>query len=300
MELRGCGTALVTPFTTDGSVDEAAVERHVRWQVESGIHFLVATGTTGEAPTLTDDEWLRVIEITVQTVAGRIPVIAGCTENCTRLAVELITKLSKVKGLSGVLTANPPYNKPSQLGQYLHFKAIAECTSLPVVLYNIPGRTAANLEPATTLRLAEIKNIVAIKESSGNITQIGEIIAAAPEGFSVLAGDDALALPVMSLGGTGVVSVISNELPARMAQLANLALAKEWDAAEKEFQSLLPLMQANFWEPSPGPVKAVMAMMGRMTETLRLPMTPVSEPTRAKLGALAQEYGLLQKVQETK
>jgi len=299
MDLKGCGTALVTPFTASGEVDEPALLRHVRWQVESGIHFLVAVGTTGEAPTLTDEEWLRVVALTIEAADGRVPVIAGCTEHCTRLAVELITRLSAVPGLSAILTANPYYNKPSQQGQYLHFKAIAESTPLPIVLYNIPGRTAANLEPATVLRLAEISNIVAIKESSGNLTQIGELItslrAAGHNNFNVLAGDDALTVPVMQLGGTGIISVISNELPARMAALANLCLAGNWPAAEAESAALAPLMAANFCEPSPGPVKAILAMMGRLTESLRLPMTPVTDPTRAKLAAIAAEYNLLSK-----
>jgi 4-hydroxy-tetrahydrodipicolinate synthase len=299
MDLRGCGTALVTPFTASGGIDEPALIRHVNWQIENGIHFLVSVGTTGEAPTLTDEEWLEVVDLTVRTAAGRVPVIAGCTEHCTRLAVELITRLSAVPNLTGILTANPYYNKPSQLGQYLHFKAIAEATHLPIVLYNIPGRTGVNLEPATVLRLAEVPNIVAIKESSGNLTQIGDLItslaAAGHSGFNVLAGDDALTVPVMRLGGTGIISVISNELPARMAALASHALAGNWLAAETDSAELAPLMAANFWEPSPGPVKAVLAMMGRLTESLRLPMTPVTDPTRARLHAIAAEYGLIQK-----
>ena len=293
MELTGCGTALVTPFTADGALDEAALEQHVRWQIESGIHFLVPAGTTGETPTLSDSEWLRVVEITVQVAAGRVPVIAGCTHNNTREAVERVARLSQIKGLTGVLTANPYYNKPSQEGQYQHFKAIAEATPLPVVLYNIPSRTGVNMEPTTVVRLAAIKNVIAVKESSGNIVQIAEVISRVPAGFSVLAGDDAFALPVISIGGKGLISVASNELPARMATMVGSALDGKWDTARAEYHSLLPLMQANFWEPSPSPVKAVMAMMGRMSETLRLPLTPVTATTRAKLGAVAAEYGLL-------
>jgi 4-hydroxy-tetrahydrodipicolinate synthase len=295
MELKGCGTALVTPFTADGGLDEVALRRHVQWQIESGIHFLVPVGTTGEAPTLTDAEWLRVVEITVEVAAGRVPVIAGCTHNSTSTAVERVSRLSKIRGLSGILTASPYYNRPSQQGQYLHFKAIAEATELPIVLYNIPARTGVNLESATTLRLAEIKNIVAMKESSGNLAQIGELISHAPAGFSVLAGDDALALPVIALGGKGVISVASNEVPSRMMHMTTLALNGKRAAAEAESDMLMPLMQANFWEPSPGPVKAVLAMMGRITESLRLPMTPVTDATRTKLAALAAEYDLIKK-----
>jgi 4-hydroxy-tetrahydrodipicolinate synthase len=294
MDLRGCGTALVTPFSAAGELDTAALERHIRWQVESGIHFLVAAGTTGEAPTLTREEWLRVVEITV-AAAGRVPVLAGCTHNSTRAAVENIELLNNIDGLAGILTANPYYNRPSQQGQYLHFKAIAEATSLPIALYNIPGRTGANLEPATVLRLAEITNIVAIKESSGNLAQIGELITTAPAGFNVLSGDDALALPIIALGGTGVISVVSNEIPARMAQLISLALAGNWQPAEEEFAALQPLMAANFLEPNPAPAKALLAIMGRIKESLRLPMLPVTAATKEKLQAIANEFSLISK-----
>ncbi len=208
MELSGCGTALVTPFDADGGVDEAAMRRHVSWQVESGIRLLLPCGTTGEASTLTEAEWLRVIEITVESAQGRAAVFAGCTHNSTAEAVARVRKLGRVKGLSGVLTANPYYNRPSQEGQYEHFRAIAEAAELPVMLYNIPGRTGANLEPGTVLRLAAaVENIVAIKESSGNVAQITELLTrmrtSGPESFSVFAGDDGIALPVIALGGRG-------------------------------------------------------------------------------------------------
>ena len=201
MELFGCGTALVTPFRPDGALDEPALHAHAAWQVESGIELLVPCGTTGEAATLSEAETVRVVEITLAAAAGRVPVFAGCTHNSTHLAVDRVRRLSGISGLTGILTANPYYNRPGQEGQYQHFRAIADATDLPVMLYNIPARTGANLEPATVLRLAEIPNIVAIKESSGNMTQITELLTQLPRTFRVFAGDDALALPVMALGG---------------------------------------------------------------------------------------------------
>src|SRR5215469_8043065 len=206
MELMGCGTALVTPFRRDGSVDEPALRSLVNSQIENGIDFLIPCGTTGEAATLSDAEWLRVVEVAAATAAGRVPVFGGCTHNATAEAVLKAKKLARVKGLTGILTANPFYNKPGQEGQYQHFKAIAEAVDLPILLYNIPSRTGTNLEPATVLRLAEIKNVIGVKESSGNIAQITELITTAPRNFKVLAGDDGLALPVLALGGSGLVS----------------------------------------------------------------------------------------------
>src|SRR6202021_2404105 len=204
MELKGCGTALVTPFRRDGGVDEPALHALVNWQIESGIDFLVPCGTTGEASTLTEAEWLRGTEIVVATAAGRVPVFAGCTHNAPHEAVARARKLSRVHGLTGILTANPYYNRPGQEGQYQHFRAIAEATELPVLLYNIPSRTGSNLEPATVLRLAEISNIIGIKESSGNIAQITALVTQAPSGFNVLSGDDGMTLPVIALGGAGL------------------------------------------------------------------------------------------------
>ncbi len=293
MELSGCGTALVTPFRGDGAVDERALVALVNWQIESGINFLVPCGTTGEASTMSEAENLRVVEVVAGTAAGRVPVFAGCTHNSTGEAVARAKKLAKVPELTGILTANPYYNRPGQEGQYQHFRAIAEAVELPILLYNIPSRTGVNLEPATVLRLAEIKNIIGIKESSGNLGQITELITRAPEHFSVLAGDDGLALPVIALGGTGLVSVASNAIPVEMTHLVGAALAGRWPSARKINREYFRLMQAHFWEPSPAPVKAVLAMMGRIEEKLRLPMVPVSDATRNKLETLLQELGLL-------
>lgn len=294
MELLGCGTALVTPFRGDESVDEAALRALVEWQIESGIGFLVPCGTTGEAATLTEDEWLRIVQIVAETAAGRVPVFGGCTHNATREAVAKAKKLAKISGLTGVLTANPYYNKPGQEGQYQHFRAIAEAVDLPVMLYNIPGRTGVNLEPATVLRLAELKNVIAIKESSGNIAQITELITSAPQGFKVLAGDDSVALPVLALGGAGLVSVASNAIPAEMSAMIRAAMDGDWATARSVNRRYFRLMQAHFWEASPAPVKAVMKMIGRGEEVLRLPMVPVSDATRKRLEALVAELGLLQ------
>jgi 4-hydroxy-tetrahydrodipicolinate synthase len=294
MELMGCGTALVTPFRGDSSVDEAGLRALVEWQIESGIGFLVPCGTTGEAATLSEQEWLRVVEITAETSAGRVPVFGGCTNNSTQEAVAKAKKLAKVNGLTGVLTANPYYNKPGQEGQYRHFRAIAEAVDLPVLLYNIPGRTGANLEPATALRLAELPNVIGIKESSGNITQITELLTMAPKGFKVFAGDDSMALPVLALGGAGLVSVASNVIPAEMSAMVQAALENDWPAARTVNRQYFRLMLAHFWEASPAPVKAVMKMIGRGDDVLRLPMVPVSDPTRKRLEALVEELGLLQ------
>ncbi|HTH53130.1 MAG TPA: 4-hydroxy-tetrahydrodipicolinate synthase [Edaphobacter sp.] len=293
MELMGCGTALVTPFRGDSSVDESALRALVEWQIESGIGFLIPCGTTGEAATLSEQEWLRVVEITVETAAGRVPVFGGCTSNATHEAVTKVKKLAGVKGLTGVLTANPYYNKPGQEGQYRHFRAIAEAVELPVLLYNIPGRTGVNLEPATVLRLAELDNVVGIKESSGNITQITELLTSAPEGFKVFAGDDSIALPVLALGGAGLVSVASNVIPAEMSAMVRAALEGDWATARSLNRQYFRLMLAHFWEASPAPVKAVMKMIGRGDDVLRLPMVPVSDATRKRLEVLVAELGLL-------
>jgi 4-hydroxy-tetrahydrodipicolinate synthase len=294
MILRGCGTALVTPFRSDGSLDEETLSKLVEWQIESGIHFLVACGTTAETPTLNHEEWLRVIGIVCQTAAGRVPVVAGCTHNATLEAVARAGEAASVPGVSGLLTANPFYNKPSQEGQYRHFRAIAEAVPCPVVLYNIPGRTGANLEPATILRLAEdVPNIHGVKESSGNLQQITELIHMLPPSFTVLSGDDVMALPVIALGGAGLISVASNEIPAEMARMVAAALDGDWATARALNRRYFRLLTANFWDSSPGPVKCVMAMMGRLQENYRLPIVPVSKTTREKLKVLAEELGLL-------
>jgi len=296
MQLRGCGTALVTPFHQDGSLDDAALRNLVAWQVESGIDFLVPCGTTGETPTLTHDEWLHVIDTTIEVVAGRVPIVAGATSNATHEAVAKAQELATRPGVNAILTASPYYNKPTQEGQYRHFKAIADAVpDKPIILYNVPGRTASNLEPATLARLAEVPNIVGVKEASGNMTQVAEAIAAVPEDFFVLSGDDAVTLPVIALGGAGVVSVASNEIPSEMAALARAALNNDWPAARVLQKKYLPLMQANFIESSPLPVKAVLAMMGKIEEVYRLPLVPMRRDTRSKLQRVATETGLITK-----
>ncbi len=295
MQVRGCGTALVTPFHQDGSLDEPALKNLVAWQVESGVDFLVPCGTTGETPTLDHDEWLRVIDLTIEAAAGRVPIVAGATSNSTREAVAKAQEVAARPGVDAILTASPYYNKPTQEGQYQHFKAIAEAVNRPVILYNVPSRTGANLEPGTVARLAEVPNIAGVKEASGNLAQIAEICNAAPAHFSVLSGDDALTLPVVALGGVGLISVASNEIPREMAEMTRAALSNDWTTARQLFRKYLPLMQANFIESSPMPVKAVLAMMGRIEENYRLPMVPVRRDTRSKLQKIATEAGLIAK-----
>ena len=294
MKLRGCGTALVTPFQQDGSLDEQALRGLVRWQVESGIDFLVPCGTTGETPTLTHDEWLRVIDVTIESAGGRVPIMAGATSNNTREAVAKAKEASSRAGVDYILTATPYYNKPTQEGVYQHFKAIADASTKPLVLYNIAGRTGTNIETPTLQRLAEIENIIGVKEASGNIAQIAEVCATLPEDFLVFSGDDAITLAVIGLGGVGIISVASNEIPAEMTRMTGAALAGKSDTARMLFRKYLPLMQANFIESNPGPAKAVLAMIGRLEENLRLPLVPVKEETRTKLEKIVAEVGLLQ------
>ena len=296
LKLRGCGTALVTPFRADSSIDERALRALVDWQVESKIDFLVPCGTTGETPTLSHDEWLRVIDFTIEVVNGRVPVVAGATSNSTSEAVAKAKEVAKRRGVDAVLTATPYYNKPTQEGLYQHFKAIAEGVDKPLVLYNVPGRSAANIEPATLVRLAQIENIIAVKEASGNISQIAEVCATVPKNFAVLSGDDAITLPVISLGGVGIISVVSNEIPKEMAEMTRVALANNWDEARRIQNKYLALMQANFLESNPMPVKAVLAMMGRIEENYRLPMVPIKKETRARLEKIAAQVGLLKPV----
>ncbi|HEY4961106.1 MAG TPA: 4-hydroxy-tetrahydrodipicolinate synthase [Terriglobales bacterium] len=294
MKLRGCGTALVTPFKRDGSVDEMALRQLVRWQVDSGIDFLLPCGTTGETPTLSHDEWLRVIDVTIEAAQGRVPIMAGATSNNTQDAVAKTKEISARKGIDVILTATPYYNKPTQEGVYQHFRAIAEASEKPVVLYNIAGRTGTNIETATLRRLAEIPNIIGVKEASGNISQIAEVCATLPEDFLVFSGDDAITLAVIGLGGVGIISVASNEIPAEMTRMTQAALANKWDMARLIFRKYLPLMQANFMESNPGPAKAVLSMMGRIEEVYRLPMVPMQPENRAKLEKVVTEVGLLQ------
>ena len=293
MNILGCGTALITPFKQDQSVDEKALRELVEWQVNAGIGFLVPCGTTGETPTLNKAEWLRVIDVTIEVAAGRVPIVAGATSNATADAVEKAREVAKRKGVDAILTASPYYNKPTQEGQYQHFKAIAEAVEKPLILYNVPGRTGANIEPATLGRLAKIPNIAGVKEASGNISQIAEVFNHVPESFKVFSGDDSITLPVISLGGVGIISVCSNEIPQEMSDLTNAALKGAWKTARNIERKYLPLMQANFIESNPMPVKAVLAMMGRIEEVYRLPMLKLKPETRSKLQKIASEAGLL-------
>jgi 4-hydroxy-tetrahydrodipicolinate synthase len=293
MQLRGCGTALVTPFSQDGAVDENALRNLVAWQVESGIDFLIPCGTTGETPTLTHDEWLRVIDVTIEVVAGRVPIVAGATSNSTQEAVAKAKEVAARPGVNAILTASPYYNKPTQEGQYRHFRAIAEAVDKPIILYNVPGRTSANLEPATLARLTEVANIAGVKEASGNMTQIAEVLNSVPESFLVLSGDDVMTLPVIALGGVGVISVASNEIPREMAEMTRASLNNDWNTARTIHRKYLPLMLANFIESSPLPVKAVLAMMGKIEEVYRLPLLPMRRDTRSKLQKTATDAGLI-------
>ena len=294
MKLRGCGTALVTPFRSDGSIDEMALRQLVRWQVESGIDFLVPCGTTGETPTLTHEEWLRVIDLTIETAQGRVPIMAGATSNNTQEAVAKAKEASGRPGVDFILSATPYYNKPTQDGIYQHFRAISDASEKPIVLYNILGRTGTNIETSTLRRLAEIPNLIGVKEASGNISQIAEVCATMPEDFLVFSGDDSSTLAVIGLGGVGIISVVSNEIPAEMTRMTEAALANKWDVARSIFRKYLPLMQANFIESNPIPAKAVLSMMGRIEEVYRLPLVPMRPEHRMQLEKVVSEVGLLQ------
>src|SRR5438270_1617086 len=295
MQLRGCGTALVTPFKQDGSVDEAALRNLVAWQVESGIDFLVPCGTTGETRRFAHDEWLRVVDVTGEVAAGRVAIVAGATSNSTHDAVEKAKEIAARPGVDAILTASPYYNKPTQEGQYRHFKAIAEAAGKPIVLYNVPGRTVANIKPGTLARLAEVPNIIGVKEASGSITQIAEVCNAVPEHFLVFSGDDAITLPVIALGGVGIVSVASNEIPREMAEMTRAALNNDWATARRIHRKYLALMQANFIESNPLPVKAVLTMMGKIEEVYRLPLLPMRRDTRSRLQKIAMDAGVIAK-----
>jgi len=281
----GCGTALVTPFTSSGAVDEAAVRRLAKRQVDAGIHFLVPCGTTGEAPTLSAAERRRVVELVVDEVAGRVPVLAGAGGYDTKEVIEAAKEMQSA-GASGLLSVTPYYNKPTPDGLVRHYQAIAEATPLPIVVYNVPGRTGCNVDPATLARLTTIPHLVAVKEASGNMTQICEVMRAVPPEFIVLSGDDALTLPAMAVGARGIVSVASNELPAEMTQLVEAAEANDFTYAREIHTRLLPLMLANFAESNPIPVKCVMAQMGLLEESYRLPMVPPRAETREKLARI--------------
>jgi 4-hydroxy-tetrahydrodipicolinate synthase len=279
--LSGCGTALVTPFTQSGEIDERSLRSFVDWQIASGVHFLVPCGSTGEAATMTTVEHRRVVEITVEQTAGRVPVVAGAASNDTKKAVALSREMESA-GATHLLHASPMYNKPPQRGIVAHFRAIADAVRIPIVIYNVPARTASNIEAATTLELAEHENIVAVKEASGNLAQIGEIIRHRPARFSVLSGDDPLTLQVMVDGGDGVVSVTSNAAPQLVARLTELCASGDFAAARAIHHRLAEWTAAAFVEANPIPVKAALAMMGRMANVLRLPLVPLAdkfEPT---------------------
>jgi 4-hydroxy-tetrahydrodipicolinate synthase len=293
VKLRGCGTALVTPFLADGSIDEKSLRALVAWQIDSGIDFLVPCGTTGETPTLSHEEWRKVIETTIEVADGRVPIVAGATSNSTAEAVNKAAEVSRIKGVDAILSASPYYNKPTQEGQYQHFKAVAEASAAPVVLYNVPGRTGVNLLPETLCRLAKLPNIAAVKEASGLVTQIAEICSLLPD-FTLLSGDDAMTLPAIAVGGVGVISVASNAFPKEMAELTRLALDNQWEASRALYQKYLALMQAHFIESNPIPVKAVLAMMGRIEENYRLPLVQMQPALRARLEAIARAAGVVQ------
>jgi 4-hydroxy-tetrahydrodipicolinate synthase len=293
LEIKGCGTALVTPFRRDGSLDVPALRRLVQFQLREGIDFLVPCGTTGEAPTLEHDEYLDVIRVAVEEARGKVPVVAGAGGNSTRKAVDLVREIRPI-GVQAILSVAPYYNKPTQEGLYQHFKTIAESTDLPVILYNVPGRTSSNIEPATVARLSKIPNIVGVKEASGSIVQQMEVLTAVERGFRVLSGDDAFTFPLMALGGVGVISVVSNEAPGAMTRLAHLLLEGGYDDARKLNAKLLPLMQVNFIETNPIPVKAALSMMGMIEEVYRLPLVPMKPENRAKLEKVLAAQGLLQ------
>ena len=275
-KLRGCGTALVTPFTKDGALDEKALRGLIDWQLAEGIDFLVPCGSTGEAVTMTPAEHRRVVEIAVEQVKGRVPIVAGAGSNDTAKAVAL-SKEMKSAGATHLLHVSPMYNKPPQRGIIAHFERVADATDLPIVVYNVPGRTGSNIEPKTTLALAKLKNVVAVKEASGNLAQITDILKDRPAGFTVLSGDDEMTLAIMAAGGEGVISVISNATPKLMAQLCNAAIKGDVERARKLHFQLLPWMRAAFVESNPVPVKAAMAMLGKMENRLRLPLVPLDE-----------------------
>jgi 4-hydroxy-tetrahydrodipicolinate synthase len=292
LDIRGCGTALVTPFSRDTTVDVEALRRLVQFQLREGIDFLVPCGTTGETPTLEHGEYLDIIRVVVEEAGGKVPVIAGVGANSTSKVIDLAQEVEKIK-VQGLLSVAPYYNKPTQEGLYQHFEALAESTRLPVILYNVPGRTGSNIEPATVARLSKIPNIVGIKEASGSITQQMEVLNSVEPGFRVLSGDDVFTFPLMALGGVGIISVVSNEIPGQITKLAHLLLEGKIEEARKLHFRLLPLMQANFLETNPIPVKAALAMMGMIEEVYRLPMVPMKPENRAKLEKVMVAQGLL-------
>ena len=293
--MRGCATALVTPFKADGTVDEHRMRALVERQINGGVRLLVPCGTTGESATMSEAEDAAVIGLTVEVARGRARVIAGAGSNATAAAIEY-SQRARDLGADAVLQVAPWYNKPTQEGLYAHFRAIAESIpETPIMLYNVPGRTSSNIAAQTVLRLAkDCENIVAIKEASGNLSQIMEILRERPANFCVLSGDDAVTLPLIALGGEGIVSVASNEIPDLMSQMTELALDGNWTEARALHYRILPLMEVNFIESSPGPVKAAMAMMGLLEENFRLPLVPIQEKSRVKIREVLVELGVLE------
>ncbi len=289
---KGCGTALVTPFRRDLSLDESAMRRLVERQVRAGIDFLVPCGTTGESPTLTRAEHLRVVEITLEVAKGKIPVVAGAGGYNTAEVIELARELEHM-GVDGILSVTPYYNKPTQEGLYQHYRAIAGAVRVPIIVYNVPGRTGVNVEPATLKRLAEIDNVVGVKEASGNIGQMASVCHNLPADFAILSGDDAITIPLIALGGRGLISVASNEIPAEMTRLTNLAIAGDYAGARSLQKTWFPLLEVNFVESNPIPVKAAMALMGLVEPVYRLPMCPPQAHNEAKIEAVLKSCGLL-------
>src|SRR5947208_2955255 len=290
----GTGTALVTPFRTDGSLDEAALRRLVRRQIDAGVDFLVPCGTTGESPTLTHEEHLRVVEITVELCKGKVPVLGGAGGYNTSEVILLACELAAL-GVDGLLSVTPYYNKPTQEGLFQHYRAIARGTRLPIVLYNVPGRCGTNLEPPTVKRLAEIGNIIGMKEASGNISQMSALANAVPDDFAILSGDDAIALPLFALGGRGVISVASNEIPSEMAQLCRHGLRGEFEEARAIHRKYLPLMEINFVESNPIPVKAALALMGLLEPVWRLPMVPPKAENLERIRSVLESLQLVER-----
>jgi len=287
----GCGTAMVTPFRSDGSLDEATLRRLVRRQIAAGINFLVPCGTTGESPTLDHNEHLRVVEITLEEAKGKVPVLAGAGGYNTAEVIALATELQTM-GADGILSVTPYYNKPTQEGLYQHYKAIAAAIRIPIVVYSVQSRTGINVEPATLNRLSAIDNVVGVKEASGNISQMARVVQEVPESFLVLSGDDSVTIPLVALGGKGVISVVSNEIPAEMTELTRRALNNDFAAARLLQRRYLALMEVNFIESNPMPVKAAMAMMGLLGPVWRLPMVAPSEPSQAKIRKVIEDLGL--------
>jgi len=289
-QFTGLGTALVTPFTKSGALDEPAVRRLARRQIDAGIHFLVPCGTTGETPTLTAAERRRVVELVLEEANGQVPVMAGAGANDTKDAVELSKEMHSI-GVQGLLQVTPYYNKPTPEGLFAHFSAIADATPLPVLLYNVPGRTGCNIDAVTLAKLATIPHVIGVKEASGNITQMIEICRAVPEDFLVLSGDDAMTLPLMAIGGRGLISVASNSLPAEMVRVVEAAERGDYATARRLHQRLVPIMLGNFIESNPGPVKYAMAVMGLLEEAYRLPMVPMRQVSKDKMDGWLRELG---------